>query len=1274
MKKTILFLLFFLTFSFKGLCTTYYVHSGRTNNNGNGLNWVNAKKDLQAAIDAASYGDEIWVRADTYLPTFYLPPLDLLKYISVSQSRTFLLKDGVKIYGGFIGTETLRDQRDFVNNITILSGDLNNDSPSTRTDDAYHVVTSSNNTEATLLDGLTIQYGNSYAANGPVPDSQISKIDGKRILPVYGAGLYIIGNEGPTISNCRFINNNAHDLGGGIYTISENLIIKNTTFQNNHSGTNGGAIFGAISNSATTNIEGSTFINNTAKIGGALMCRGSNVITNSTFENNTGSAIEATASTITINSSLFKNNNAGQKNGGAISASGSVLNLNNSTFSNNQGVQGGAIYQNYRFIFTYSFITFEYLTTNNCKFINNIAQNTSGIGFIQPKGAAIYSDSQGATHTNTLFSNNVSYNQGGVYFSTTDNADRTLNFYNCIFTKNKTEGSGAVIYNKNQIINLVNCTAIDNSSNNTGGGVSAFNTEIDGQTNFINCILGSTTNLLAGSGFTFTDYCLTSNAPLPSGYGNVVGNPNFINQNDTDGIDNVLGTNDDGFNIQANSAAINAGDPYITTPIKDIKAFDRVGRFDIGAYEFCPNSNGAIVINSQPSNAGSILGGQVSFSVNALASNLSYQWRRGSTNVGTNSNILTISNLTVADAGSYTCVISNNCNTITSAAATLTVNATQKIYYVRSEIGHNANNGLSWATAKKDLQEAINLATAGDMVWVKAGTYKPTKDAFGNEPINSEENPKIERDKTFYLKNGVKIYGGFAGTETSLSQRNAATNPTILSGDVKNTPSDITDDVFHVLLSVKDNINTQLDGFTIQHGNATGGGNNIQIEGASVPQNFGGGMCNFNSWPTISNCIFKNNTAQTGGAIQNTDNTFATINNCTFLNNTAKDTGGGAIANEINSDPTISNCVFSGNAANGSAVSSGGAIFVNGGICTAINCVFTNNTANFKGGAVSVSFSSICDISSSTFYNNTATSPSAKGAGISFDASCTGKIYTSIFYYNTTAITTDTGRENIFSEYTGSGSNALVTANSCLIADATGSPLAITNVSLNNCLNGNPLFVNPADPDGTDNTWATADDGLHLQNASPAINYITENIIANDITGFARSASPADIGAYEHKQCIAPVIASQISTITACAGENIALSVNAYGDNLTYQWLKEEITIDGGSDSYLIDELTATTAGNYKYTLTNTCGSITSNAIAVNISTNYTTNTWLGLSTDWHDRNNWSAGVVPNGCSQVIIPSGLANMPNINTDARCHSIQVAGTVNVEANILKIYGN
>src|SRR5215475_1262798 len=90
--------------------------------------WANgtAFTDLQSALAASGSGDEIWVAAATYKPD------------ASDRTKSFALKDGVGIYGGFVGTETLRSQRNPAANVTILSGDIG--TPGSAADNSYHVV------------------------------------------------------------------------------------------------------------------------------------------------------------------------------------------------------------------------------------------------------------------------------------------------------------------------------------------------------------------------------------------------------------------------------------------------------------------------------------------------------------------------------------------------------------------------------------------------------------------------------------------------------------------------------------------------------------------------------------------------------------------------------------------------------------------------------------------------------------------------------------------------------------------------------------------------------------------------------------------------------------------------------------------------------------------------------------------------------------------------------------------------------------------------------
>ncbi|MHC4572904.1 MAG: hypothetical protein ACYS76_02035 [Planctomycetota bacterium] len=222
-----------------------------------------------------------------------------------------------------------------------------------------------------------------------------------------------------------------------------------------------------------------------------------------------------------------------------------------------------------------------------------------------------------------------------------------------------------------------------------------------------------------------------------------------------------------------------------------------------------------------------------------------------------------------------------------------------------------SNNGTSWANAYLYLQDALAMAGGGDDIWVAAGTYYP--DANTAVPGGSND-----RTATFQLIDGVAIYGGFAGSETSLEERYWMTNETILSGDI-NVPDVNTDNSYHVVAGLD---NATIDGFTIAAGNANGGG----------LHNAGAGMFNGFSSPTVTNCTFSGNSANFGGGMYNWGSS-PTVTNCTFSGNDAVQTGGG-MDNNIGS-PTVTNCTFSGNSA-----AIGGGMYNSTSSPTVTNCIF----------------------------------------------------------------------------------------------------------------------------------------------------------------------------------------------------------------------------------------------------------------------------------------------------------------------------------------------
>lgn len=250
-----------------------------------------------------------------------------------------------------------------------------------------------------------------------------------------------------------------------------------------------------------------------------------------------------------------------------------------------------------------------------------------------------------------------------------------------------------------------------------------------------------------------------------------------------------------------------------------------------------------------------------------------------------------------------------------------------------------SGNGSSWTNALGSVQEALAAAKAGDQIWVAKGKYLPTN--------------KTDRNATFSIPNDVALYGGFAGTESVLTDRKINQNQTILSGEIGSASID--DNSYTVVYTKNVSAKTIIDGFTVQ-GGAANGKNTL-----GSAQRCGGALFNDASngisSPTIRNCIFRNNYAREGAGIYNNGKTgkcLPTIANCTFTNNKA-DLDGGAIFNNGDAgvaNPIIIDCKFIKNEA-----TYGGAILNQGmyqgqSSPSITACTFSGNISYLRGGSL----------------------------------------------------------------------------------------------------------------------------------------------------------------------------------------------------------------------------------------------------------------------------------------------------------------------------------
>ncbi|BAY86677.1 protein with type I secretion target domain and SCP-like extracellular domain [Calothrix parasitica NIES-267] len=241
------------------------------------------------------------------------------------------------------------------------------------------------------------------------------------------------------------------------------------------------------------------------------------------------------------------------------------------------------------------------------------------------------------------------------------------------------------------------------------------------------------------------------------------------------------------------------------------------------------------------------------------------------------------------------------------------------------------NDGSSWDNAFTSLKSALAIAVSGDEIWVAQGVYKP----------------EANREDSFELPDGVTVYGGFAGDETNLEQRDIEKYVTYLSGDIGKERDNKDNNYTVVKLN---NGTATLDGLIIQDGNSNNNGGGVYNDGNLTLKNV---VVTFNLAADSGAGIFNS------GTLTITDSTVA--DNFAIGNNSTS--GGGGLINTSKSTATITNSIFSGNGANrGSAVRNDANLLLD-------NSTLIYNTAYGKGGGIA-NFGN-ADISNSIIAGNT---------------------------------------------------------------------------------------------------------------------------------------------------------------------------------------------------------------------------------------------------------------------------------------------------------------
>lgn len=284
----------------------YVTPTGANPTTGNKWEVTGNVKSLTAALDKAQAGDQIWLLGFEQITS--------ADQLYVAPEGGFTVKSGVKLYGGFRGTERTIDERPTLGKApyftyrSVLSGDINRDDKvdeinyvyptnTTRSDNAKHVLSlnmipdpaSGNiNTYPTVVNGFTVIGGNAIGGNG--------------------GGIYVYGSNAGggayQIEKCFLLNNYA-ELGGGAIYVSDDVKATSTESRivdcvvyNNLAGVRSGA----------------------ENLGGGIRIDGVGTIVNSSIFNNEGGGVRLSSSAKAVNLTIARNTVMGIE-GGAVYSS-----------------------------------------------------------------------------------------------------------------------------------------------------------------------------------------------------------------------------------------------------------------------------------------------------------------------------------------------------------------------------------------------------------------------------------------------------------------------------------------------------------------------------------------------------------------------------------------------------------------------------------------------------------------------------------------------------------------------------------------------------------------------------------------------------------------------------------------------------------------------------------------------------------------------------------------------------------------------------------------
>lgn len=530
-----------------------FVDGEKADNSGDGLTWLTAKKDIQAAIDIANTGDAVFVKGKLdglkYLPTTERTP-------GTARSKSFVMKSDVNVYGGFKGIESTLYERQMVSYLQVMK-------LPTGTVNIYVDIPKYRSILSGDIDG------DSTTTDSDVGNTTTNKTSNAQVI-VYGSGNSVVNGFEICHSYCE----SAGSLTPIYSTITKSLKLVNCKIHNNECRSNNYLYGSIITNCSII----SCLVNNN---------------TGYHTSNASQGAYGVIRDSDVYNSVIYSNSNYCGGTAGSMDNApnkGIVYNCNisNCCLKNNTLTANGTTV-----LFDSCKVDNSYITLNNSKSFGSTNSTVTNCSFSNNNATYGGACSTGMIISCLIYNNTATYG-GGIGKGNVTSTNYATTVINCgIFNNNATLGGGVYSYSSTIFVTLINCSVVGNKAT-TGAGT--YNTILQNTV-----VYGNKTGALVKSNVyndnasaetysAFEDEVRagTGNISLSVNNSGDATSPCFQSlSNDVGVVDEIYVSN---LKILNNSYLIDKGlDSYLTTgygSLYDLESKPRkVGTIDIGAYE-----------------------------------------------------------------------------------------------------------------------------------------------------------------------------------------------------------------------------------------------------------------------------------------------------------------------------------------------------------------------------------------------------------------------------------------------------------------------------------------------------------------------------------------------------------------------------------------------------------------------------------------------------------------------------------------------------------------